>query len=207
MILPVFDGANRPAVSRDMRGRQGIVAALRTLAAISHTREVCQVLGAIVAIAETCPLRSEGVEHLRLALADHADRVLVFGGVGEGGTHRVPLPAAISPLGALAVILRHAGEEHAIVAAADLRHPSSELLRYMVQVRGSFDAVAPERADGSLQPLLALYHPRCARRAAGLVTGGERELSVLLASAHLRRISFDEVAKFGHPTDLLARGE
>lgn len=164
-------------------------------------------LGAIVAIAETCPVRTEGMEHLRLALADHADRVLVFGGAGEGGSERVPLPMGISPLGALAVILRHAGDDHAIVVAADLRHPSAELLRYMVQVRGSFDAVAPERADGSLQPLLALYHPRCARRAAGLVAGGERELALLLAGAHLRRITVDEVAKFGHPTDLLARGE
>lgn len=164
-------------------------------------------LGAILAIEETIPVRIEGVQHLRLALADHADRVLVFGGAGEGGRERVPLPLGISPLGALAVILRHAGEEHAIVAAADLRHPSTELLRYMVQVRGSFDAVAPERADGTLQPLLALYHPRCARRAAGLVAAGERELTLLLAGAHLRRVSHDEVAKFGQPSDLLDRGE
>lgn len=163
-------------------------------------------LGAIIAIRETCPLPSAGMEHLRLTLADHADPVLVFGGVGEGGAQLVPLPADISPLGALAAVLRHAGEEHAIVVAADLRQPSSELLRYMVQVRGSFDAVVPERPDGSLQPLLALYHPRCARRAAGLVTAGERELSALLAGAHLRRITPDEIAKFGDPADLLARG-
>jgi hypothetical protein len=165
------------------------------------------VLGAIVAIEETSPLPTKGMEQWRLTLGHHADRVLVFGGVGEGGAERVPLPAAISPLGALAVILRHAGAEHAIVVAADLRHPSTELLRYLVQVRGSFDAVAPEGTDGALQPLLALYHPRLARRAAGLVAAGEREPEALLSAAHLRRVTLDEVAKFGDPAELLARGE
>ena len=164
-------------------------------------------LGAIVATGEMRPLRADRIAQIKRMLGDHADRVLLFGGVGEGGDDQVLLPRAVGLLGAIAIVLSHAGDDHAIVAAADLRHPSSELIRYMAQVRGSFDAVAPERPDGSLQPLLALYHPRCARRAAGLVAAGERDPARLLDGIHLRRISIEEVAKFGPPGELLARGE
>ncbi len=164
-------------------------------------------LGAIIAIGDTRPVTPERVERVRRALAQHAEPVVTFGGVGEGGAHQVPLPPSVGELGAVAFVLARAGDDHAIVAAADLRHPSSELLRYMIHVRGSFDAVVPEAMDGAVQPLCALYHARCARRAQGLVTTGERDLLRLIEGLHVRRVSGEEVAKFGRPGELLARGE
>jgi len=80
------------------------------------------------------------------------------------------------------------------------------LLRYMVHVRGSFEAVVPLAADDAPQPLLALYHPRCAGRARGLLSAGERDPLALLQIAAVRHITADEVAKFGDPAELLARG-
>ncbi len=170
-------------------------------------REGMCVLGAIIITRDMAPASPVRIEHLRLALADHADRVIIFGGAGGADApEHVPLPPAVSELGAIATVLSHAGDDHAIVAAADLRHPSSELLRYMAHVRGSFEAVVPLGPDDLPQPLLALYHPRCAGRARGLLSAGERDLSALLQIATVRRITADEVAKFGDPAQLLARG-
>ncbi|MGD9497088.1 MAG: molybdenum cofactor guanylyltransferase [Armatimonadota bacterium] len=163
-------------------------------------------LGAVLLTAETKPEKPEAIDQVRQALRTHASRVLVFGPGGEGEADRIPLPPTVSLLGGLATILASAGTQYCIVAAADLRHPSSELLRYLLYVRGSFDAIVPERADGSLQPLFALYHPRCLGRARSLVAAGEHDPLRMLESLHVRRVSADEVAKFGSPDDLLARG-
>jgi len=165
------------------------------------------VLGAIIITRDMAPASPAGIEQMRLALAHHADRVIVFGGVeGADAPDRVLLPPAVSELGAIATVLAHAGDDHAIVVAADLRHPSGELLRYLVHVRGSFDAVVPVGRDDAPQPLLALYHPRCAGRARGLLSAGERDPAALLRIATVRRVTDDEVAKFGDPAELLARG-
>ncbi len=164
-------------------------------------------LGAIIITRDMAPARLAGIDQMRLILAHHADRVIIFGGV-EGGDapDHVPLAPPASELGAIATVLAHAGDEHAIVVAADLRHPSSELLRYMIHVRGGFDAVVPVGRNDVPQPLLALYHPRCAGRARGLLSAGESDPSELLRIATVRRVTDDEVAKFGDPAELLARG-
>ena len=89
--------------------------------------------------------------------------------------------------------------------AADLAHPSAELVRYLVHIRGGHEAVVPVRRDGLPQPLCALYHGRCAGRAQGLVASGERNAEALLAEVEVREVTVEEVAKFGEPQELLAR--
>ncbi|MGC9316482.1 MAG: molybdenum cofactor guanylyltransferase [Armatimonadota bacterium] len=150
------------------------------------------------------PIDRPHLERLRSALQPHVERIILYGDGGGQKLQRRELPQG-GLLGAVAAVLADAAEDHAIVLAADLMHPSAELLRYMIQVRGGHEAIVPERRDGRLQPLLALYHARCSRRAEGLVAAGQQALDALLEIVDVRRVTADEVAKFGDPGSLLAR--
>ena len=162
-------------------------------------------LGAVLILQDAGPADHANVKRATAALEGVCERVLVFGGASEPDTDHRPLPADPSELAAVAAALREAGDGHVAVLPVDLGHPSAELLRYMAHVRGSFEAVVPERRDGTAQPLVALYHASLLRRADGLLAAGERDLSKLLHLASVRRISVDETAKFGEPEGLLER--
>ncbi|MFW5869011.1 MAG: NTP transferase domain-containing protein [Armatimonadota bacterium] len=162
-------------------------------------------LGAVLMVQAAGATDPARIQAATAALESVCGRVILFGGGETSEDATVPLPADTSDLAAVTAALRAAGEGHVAVLAADLVHPSAELLRYMNQVRGNFEAVVPEWRDGSLQPLLAIYHTSVLRRAQGLIAAGDRELSKLLELATTRRITVDEVAKFGEPERLLER--
>ncbi|MEA3402033.1 MAG: NTP transferase domain-containing protein [Armatimonadota bacterium] len=161
-------------------------------------------LGAILATSEMGPIEQPHLQRLHSALQAHVERVVFYDNRGEHEFEHRELPSG-GVLAALAATFQDAGDDHVVLVAADIMHPSAELLRYMIQVRGSHEAVVPERRDGRLQPLLALYHPRCARRAEGLIAAGQHRLDALLEVIRVRRVTADEVAKFGDPDSLLAR--
>lgn len=164
-------------------------------------------LGAIVAVEGASSVTANHIEHLMHVLAPIADEVVVVGGAQPGSEHRqIRAPRGMSELAAVAQVLARAGPDHALVVAADLKWPSAELLRYLVMVRAGHEAVVPEGPDGVLQPMLAIYHGKVAGRARGLVSSGERDLKTLLDGVLVRRVSADEVAKFGDPRRLLHRG-
>ena len=166
-------------------------------------------LGAVVVMQGATSAEPEGLQRALKALRAQCNRVLIIGGAEDdarasGAEHR-PLPREASELAALTIALREAGGTHVVVLTADLCRPSSELVRYMQHVRGSFEAIVPEGRDGRLQPLAALYHASLLRRAEGLLAAGERDLVPLLELASVRHVTAEEVAKFGEPENLLAR--
>src|SRR5206468_2377318 len=59
------------------------------------------------------------------------------------------------------------------------------VLRYLVGLRGDWDAVVP-RVDGFLQPLHAVYHRRLAAHLATLLVAGGGQLKELLTRPELR---------------------
>ncbi len=163
-------------------------------------------LGAIVAVEGTASVSAGHIELLTKMLATLTDEVLLLGGTEVGSEHQpVAVPRRIGELGAVAAALSHAGADHLLVIAADIRHPSLDLLRYLSMVRAGHEAVVPEGPDG-VQPLLAVYHARLAGRAQALASTGAREMQALLEDARVRRVGVDEVAKFGSPRTLLERG-
>ena len=164
-------------------------------------------LGAIIAVEGTSAISATQIDHLTQMLAPLTDEVMLLGGAESGAQHRqVSVPRGASELAAVAQVLAHADGDHVMVLAADLRWPSPDLLRYMALIRAGHEAVVPEDADGDAQPMLAIYHSRIAGRARGLAGSGERDLAALLKDVLVRRVSSDELAKFGDPTQLLRRG-
>ncbi len=163
-------------------------------------------LGAILCLRDS-PEPSETADSVAAALQPHCDRILTFASAaGDDAPARRVLDADAGELPALTEVLREAGDDHAVVMADDLRSPSSALVRYMIQVRGSFEIVIPRYRDGTLQPLLALYHPNLLRRAEGLVAAGDRDLTALVELASVRPVTPVEIEKFGDPDALLERG-
>lgn len=162
-------------------------------------------LGAVLIVRGTKATEPSGVERALTALQSVCDRVIVLGGPGDADADHRPLPMDANELIAVTAALREAGDGHVAVLATDLRHPSSELLRYMHHIRGGFEAVVPHHRDGSPQPLAALYHGQLLRRAEGLLAAGERTLAPLLELGTVRPVTVEEVAKFGEPEELLER--
>jgi molybdopterin-guanine dinucleotide biosynthesis protein A len=148
--------------------------------------------------------RPTRIERLVALLSELTDRIAVIGDA-EARATQAEFVHAESELDAIRAAARLALDDHAVVMAADLAHPSAELVRYLVHIRGGHEAVVPVRRDGLPQPLCALYHGRCAGRAQGLVAAGERNAEALLGEIEVREVTVEEVAKFGEPEELLAR--
>lgn len=161
-------------------------------------------LGAIVIVQGAAPPDPAQLQASTAALEAVCDRVVVLGSeVAAAATH--PLAGDPTALRAVTEALGEADRGHVAVLAADIIHPSAELLRYMAHVTAGFEAVVPDRRDGTPQPLAAVYHTSLLRRADGLLAAGQRDLTGLLDLANVRHISVEEVAKFGEPERLLER--
>ncbi len=65
------------------------------------------------------------------------------------------------PLGGIYTGLLASRSSHSIVVACDMPFLNSELLRYMVELSGDFDAVVPRLGEGMVEPLHAIYSNSC----------------------------------------------
>ena len=65
------------------------------------------------------------------------------------------------PLGGIYTGLLASQSSHSIVVACDMPFLNSELLRYMIELTGNFDAVAPRLEEGMAEPLHAIYSKSC----------------------------------------------
>ncbi len=65
------------------------------------------------------------------------------------------------PLGGIYTGLLAARSSHSIVVACDMPFLNAELLRYMIELSGDFDAVVPRSGEGMVEPLHAIYSKSC----------------------------------------------
>jgi len=65
------------------------------------------------------------------------------------------------PLGGIYTGLLASQSSHSIVVACDMPFLNTELLRYMTELVGDFDAVAPRLEEGIAEPLHAIYSKSC----------------------------------------------
>ncbi len=67
----------------------------------------------------------------------------------------------MGPLGGIYTGLLEAQFENSIVVACDMPFLNTDLLRYMVEQAGDFDAVVPRLGEGMVEPLHAVYSQSC----------------------------------------------
>lgn len=65
------------------------------------------------------------------------------------------------PLGGIYTGLLASKYSHGIVVACDMPFLNTELLRYMLELSGDFDAVVPRLGEGMAEPLHAVYSKSC----------------------------------------------
>ncbi len=65
------------------------------------------------------------------------------------------------PLGGIYTGLLASRSSHSLVVACDMPFLNTELLRYMVELSGDFDAVVPILREGTVEPLHAIYSKNC----------------------------------------------
>lgn len=113
--------------------------------------------------------------------------VAVWPDVAEGG-----------PLAGILTALEHAERPHCLVVACDMPFLSAPLLRYMTELAGEADVVAPRDARG-WHPLHAVYARSVAPVAAERLRRGEGAVHALFADVRCREVGPEELARFGRP--------
>jgi molybdopterin-guanine dinucleotide biosynthesis protein A len=102
-------------------------------------------------------------------------------------------------LGGLHAALAACQSEWALVVACDLPFIRAELLERIASVRGGFDAVVPQQADGRPQPLVGIYRVvPCRDKAAELIHANKRRPLDLLESVQTRWLPFSEIKDLDH---------
>ncbi len=132
------------------------------------------------------------IEHAVLALSEFCDPVLV---VANDLTPYLPLRATLvqdlvrdrGPLGGIYTALLFSPHDWVFTKATDMPFLKVELVKMMVALRGSCDAVVPllnERAE----PLLALYSRHCLPSVAAAIERGEYKTTSFYRKVRVREL-------------------
>ena len=84
---------------------------------------------------------------------------------------REDLIRGLGPIGGILTGLEDIRDEAGFFIACDMPFVSEDLIRYIVSVRGEFDAVVP-KIDWKIEPLHALYRKSCLPVIRELITSG-----------------------------------
>jgi molybdenum cofactor guanylyltransferase len=124
---------------------------------------------------------------LLLLVGDRAERFARFG---------LPVLPDIYPgsaLGGLYTGLRHAETEYIFVASCDLPFPNRDILLSLCSLRGGFDAVVPNTAQG-FEPLFAVYAKSCLGPMKGLLESGNMRVYDFYPQVRVRYVQGEELA-------------
>jgi len=116
------------------------------------------------------------------------------------------------PLGGIYTGLLAARPSHSIVVACDMPFLSTELLRYMIELSGDFDAVVPRLANRMIEPLHAIYSRSCLGSMKTRLENNQLGITPFLNQRRVRYIKEEECRRFdpelltffniNHQTDL-----
>ena len=102
--------------------------------------------------------------------------------------------AAEGPLIGIHAGLVASRSEWAIVVGCDMPLLQTGLLRYLIGLRGGWDAVVPQRSAG-FEPLHALYARSCRRPIENAVAGGGRRVSAFFDTVRVRSVVTRELRR------------
>jgi len=99
------------------------------------------------------------------------------------------------PLGGIYTGLLASNSSHIIAVACDMPFLNTDLLRYMIDISGDYDAVVPRLDDGKVEPLHAVYSRRCLDNMQEQVENNQLKVHLLLKRLQVRYIESDESRK------------
>ena len=98
------------------------------------------------------------------------------------------------PLGGIYTGLEVMDDENGLFVACDMPFLSEDLLRYMVALRGDFDAVVP-RVGWMVEPLHALYRKKCLSPIREFIRSQELQILQFFKSIRVRYLEEEDIRK------------
>jgi len=100
------------------------------------------------------------------------------------------------PLGGIYTGLLASQSLHSIVVACDMPFLSTELLRYMIEQCGDFDAVVPRLGEGMAEPLHAIYSKSCLEKMKRWLEHNQLGVHSFLKTVRVRYVEREESQRF-----------
>jgi molybdopterin-guanine dinucleotide biosynthesis protein A len=100
----------------------------------------------------------------------------------------------LGPLGGIYTGLEVIEDENGLFVACDMPFLREDLLRYMVTLRGDFDAVVP-RIDWMVEPLHALYTKKCLPSLRKFIHSQELQILKFFQKIRVRYLEEEEIRK------------
>ena len=98
------------------------------------------------------------------------------------------------PLGGIYTALLFAQGESVFVTACDMPFVQPTVIRHMVQLAGNYDVVIPQKEEG-LEPLHAIYTPRCLPHIKKALNRGELQVIGFFKAVKVRRLTLEEMGE------------
>ncbi len=105
---------------------------------------------------------------------------------------RKDLIQGLGPIGGILTGLEDIHDEAGFFIACDMPFVSEDLIRYIVSVRGEFDAVVP-KIDWKIEPLHALYRKSCLPVIRGLIASGVYQTIKAFNRLNVRYLNESEI--------------
>ena len=105
-------------------------------------------------------------------------------------------PGVRGPLGAVCAALADAVPDEALILPWDAPFITTPFLTYLREARGTADAAVP-REGGDIEPLLAVYGPRCLGPAQRALAAGKRRVIAFYDELVVRWVGAEELRPFG----------
>jgi len=109
------------------------------------------------------------------------------------------LVKGFGPLGGIYTGLMSIPDQAGFFVACDMPHINSQLVRYMVDIKGNHRAVVPAVAD-KIEPLHAIYFQSCLKPIKHLIDTKRRQVRLFFDSIPVRYVKEGEIRKFCCPS-------
>jgi molybdenum cofactor guanylyltransferase len=149
------------------------------------------------------------LDRLVTELASVVDDVLLVGGSPtHPATHPMPrriddLVPGCGPLGGLHTALTATGSGSVVLIACDMPYVTAPFIAYLLSLADTADIVVPHTERG-YHPLCAVYSHSCLEAVTARLAERRLKMTDLLEDVRLRRVTPEEIERFGECRRLLA---
>jgi molybdopterin-guanine dinucleotide biosynthesis protein A len=99
----------------------------------------------------------------------------------------------IGPIEAVRTALANSASSHVVLLGCDLPFVTSELLSFLIDLRGDFQAVVPIGKDLRPEPLCAVYSTGALAEVNEMIGRGDRKVRLLFEHVRTRFVPFGEI--------------
>lgn len=137
------------------------------------------------------------IEHIVAAVAPVTEKLAII--ANSPAYQRLGLPVFtdtyrdIGPLEAIRTALCNTDTPRVILVGCDLPFVTNDLFKLLLSIPGEHCATIPVGADGTLEPLCAVYRREALPAVTELIQQGARKVSLLFDRVQTRLVAFEEL--------------